>query len=428
MRGSLTSLLIASMFTASPAFADDPKTVGLAAGVGLAAASGKNSVSDNGGIAEAAVLNTEGVLVAGAEIRRLAMVVAPKSSFLVLGHGDAVDFAKARFVDWKLTNLEKYVGDTCPKTPPPPKSTKSPPPETSSGKLFDYSAPWLVLNTPQGRAALSPTDLTAAVMTDIDVKGLSLSTDDRMLVDAVLMGSPDGTGALVPSQWYLPGALTAPILETQGDAAVGSFRAPSDLVDLDVANATGMLARLDKVAAWARDNADCKPFKGKVAEVNAFVSTVTSADKDSTPPIIAAAQINTLTADKPLVLRVAVEQNSGTAVTRSNIWYSLGAPGAIQVSAGLIVSFRLTKPTTGQALLTGYVRCMIRPTSMRNVKKIVEGAYDPAEAKAQDDRARVQTPTDFTTPLPPAPLQTLTPEQRARQLVTCGVAAYTNPT
>ena len=85
----------------------------------------------------------------------------------------------------------------------------------------------------------------------------------------------------------------------------------------------------------------------------------------------AAAELLAMTENGALVLRVAVEQTGGTAITRSNIFYTLGWPGAATVSAGFLASFRLTDPVKGTALLAGFVRCAVTPTRFQDVRKIV---------------------------------------------------------
>ncbi|HEX4693561.1 hypothetical protein [Sphingomonas sp.] len=416
---------LALLSVPTPSLADDTKTVGIAAGIGVTAASGKNSVSDGGGAVEAGVLNVQGVLVAGAEIRRLALQLVGTRQVLVVGHSDTIDFAAARYFAWRLKALEAYTAEQCTDKPgkvaTKGKSTPAPSPDPGE-RTFS-----LILNTPEGRAVLSPSDAVAAIATDIDVKGIPLSVDDRMLVNSILMGT-----ASAP-RWYQPGELNMKEIERKADNASGGsdqFIAPGDLGDIatDGVLTNRFLARFDALSDWAGKNTECKSLKDKVAAIKAFVAAGLAADKGPAP-IMAAAELNTILTGNPDVLRVAIEQDGGLAVTRSNIWYSLGYPGAVKVSAGLIVSFRLTDPRLAAPILTGVIRCVVKSTSLRDVKHLIETTTPLPDQKveaAADTQALVGALAGKADT--PAPMSRLTKEQLARQLVSCSVAATSPPT
>ena len=74
----------------------------------------------------------------------------------------------------------------------------------------------------------------------------------------------------------------------------------------------------------------------------------------------------------PLILRTTIEQQGGTSITRSGILYTLGFPGAAQISAGLIASYRLVEPDTGQAKAAGFVLCVVKPVNIGRVARIVQ--------------------------------------------------------
>jgi hypothetical protein len=105
--------------------------------------------------------------------------------------------------------------------------------------------------------------------------------------------------------------------------------------------------------------------------IDKFVASISSAEKGP-PAIVAAAQF----ADKgfnqlPLIVRVAIDDRGGTAITRSNIWFTFGFPGAAVVTSGLKISFQISDPMLGTNLITGQIRCATRPTSYREVRRML---------------------------------------------------------
>ena len=132
------------------------------------------------------------------------------------------------------------------------------------------------------------------------------------------------------------------------------------------------------MAAELRLKCTTDEAKAAIALADAVSKDITTpAEKTGISPLGAAMQtsgaLRRRTSDDttPYVLRLAVEQTGGTAITRGNIWYTLGFPGAATVSSGLLTSYRLVDPGTGVTHSAGFVRCVIAPVSMGNVHLVV---------------------------------------------------------
>lgn len=372
LAGSAGALAIMVATTPARAAGDDT-TTGIVAGLGLSAASGKTSVAAGGGAIEATLLDSDAVVMAGSTIRKLATAASVswnaaqrdpdnrRPTFVVLGHSDAIDFTAARWLERRLDLIDGQY--------PTPADCKA----ATNADLPPNGDHSLV---GAGGKTITPsvTDIPALLATDTTIQGVTVATDDRLLVDAIAMGG-DG-----PMNRWMPvradGTIAAPTL------ASATFRTPGEVID---APPGGLITKFNGHLAKEKDAlTTCATPAGKawLTVAQAFDASATSTDKGNAP-IATAAELLTLADAKPLVLHVAVEQSGGTAITRANVFYTLGFPGAATVSAGLLVSFRLADPVSGTPIMTGLVRCAAAPTRFQDVARIVAAK---ASGKAIENR------------------------------------------
>lgn len=359
--------------------AQDATTTGIVAGLGLTAASGKTSVSSGGGAIEATLLDSDAVLQAGDTIRRLATAAgkawmtakssapSPAPTFLVLGHNDTVDFTAARWLQRRLALIDGGY--------PSPTDCKVKAATPSASALSNRFQERLRV---PGKGVVEPSiaDIPAALATDISIQGVTVSTDDRLLVEAITIG---GYG---PTRRWTPVGTDQQTPKLQKAAA--TFVTSGEVIDASTAD---LIENFNKhLALEDKARATCLSPAGKawLTVAQAFDTSATSTEKGNAP-IATAAELLTIAAKRPLILHVAVEQSGGTAITRSNIFYTLGFPGAATVSAGLLVSFRLNDPVSGDGILTGFVRCAVTPVRFQNVAKIVAATSEKPNAQ---DRVR----------------------------------------
>jgi hypothetical protein len=126
----------------------------------------------------------------------------------------------------------------------------------------------------------------------------------------------------------------------------------------------------------ARDDvAAKKPNPKKKAAVDAadaFFTALYTADKDGNIKlldVIKARQIAEAMQDRKL-LRVKIENSSGTLLKRKNLWVALGAP-AIAASGGLIATYALDEGN-GTSVTQGMVLCQAGVKNLRKIHKLDE--------------------------------------------------------
>jgi hypothetical protein len=339
MRSLLARLAIVSVLSTSlvpsPATAASSATTGVVAGLGITAASGKSTVSSGGAI-EASLLTSDAILKVGANI---ATLVAPRvghDPVILLGHSDTLDLNMARWLPMRLravqTQFDSMIAAAAGKCVASPLPAQNP---TVEGRLKSESVPV---------PAFAPTDITAAVMTDYSISGVTLTADDRMLVNAVEMSKNGDT------EWH--DADKAEVLPKPG--AGPHFVVIGERIEPDL-NAP-LLRDLAALQASADRQRHCTSaeYKAAVSVADAFISSVSASDK-GTPAILSAVALAPYVGPdtNTHVLRIAIKSIGGTAVARSNIWYALGFPGAVTIGSGLLVSFRLFNARSGKDELLG---------------------------------------------------------------------------
>lgn len=375
-----------------PAYADDAKT-GFFAGLGFSAADGKTSLGTGAGTIEAALLASDAFLETGGEIRALADQVAqtqtPKrSTVLLLGGSDTLDFSMARWVGERLSDLNTGLPTGECHSPKVRVDTKTV--VTAKGKLHFFSDGTVAggdqpatATTTSSKSVFDKSDLAPAVSTSINVSGITLTANDRLLVDAVQI-------APVTTAWRgfdksHPGDTLKAVARIP---TATIFKVPGETVDFEEADDAARTPKNEiirdyrQLKSWSDQHRDCDQpaYKAALDRIDTFDKSINASDKGP-PPLAVAAELAPLARDNPLVLRLAVEQVGGSAVSRSNIWYAAGFPGAATVSAGLLVSFRLSDPIHGTDLLAGFVRCAVRPTGLRDVRNVLKPDSDLDGAK-----------------------------------------------
>ncbi len=297
-------------------------------------------------------------------IAALATKKAEGRDVLVLSSAEQVNLMGARVVRGRI----QAIGNSLRAIPNP-----GPPDCMSTG--ISKSAP----GAPESRfrAELGAPDVGAFLATDTTYASVPLSLDDRMLIAAIGIsgGAMEMSGATKErngrADWQ-----TA----TEGTSAAkpATFLIPSEVVY--VPEKSVILREYLAMMALADTLRHCKTDQAKaaVALADAYSKELTTpGEKTGVSPLGSAVQASaalnrTTEADRvPYILRVTVEKAGGTAITRGNIWYTLGFPGAATVSSGLLTSYRLVDPSTGITHSAGFVRCVIPPVRMGNVHLVV---------------------------------------------------------
>lgn len=341
-------VLVALMATiATPASADDTAKIGLAAALGLEAADGKTSITGGAGSIEAGLLATEGFRQTGAMIASMVNRSAGGRTVLALARDQTVNLAMVQIVDDRISQVTRLLGRANPCVADKPAKALG----VTDGVVPPVTTPMV-------------SDIAGAIATSISIAPVVFSVDDRLLLNAIMIGRAN-TSYAPASEWTV----------SKDAATVGqaNFRLPGEVTDASY-RADGIRARYLTLLAVTDQYRQCSSdvAKAAVAAADALVTSLnTVSDKSPTSPLATAVSLDAFRspdpAKRPLVLRVAVEQTGGPSIARSGILYTLGLPGAATVTAGSIVSFRLVDPANGGTLLTGIVRCAVPPTRYQSV-------------------------------------------------------------
>lgn len=100
---------------------------------------------------------------------------------------------------------------------------------------------------------------------------------------------------------------------------------------------------------------------------NKLSSALTTAKSDGTIPLFIAARYSKLLDGGALIARVHSDLAQGSSVNTKNLWTFLGAD-PLRVSGGLIASYTLTDPTTGDIKSADIVPCRTTFTSLKKVQ------------------------------------------------------------
>ena len=145
----------------------------------------------------------------------------------------------------------------------------------------------------------------------------------------------------------------------------------------------------DRLAA-KKDPSGCETNKKDVltavlTDFDKFYPRVTTANKDGVVPLILAARLDQILDRDPVVLRVTKEKAGGTLLKRKNLLTAFGAETAF-ISGGLVTSYQLTRPRTGELLRSGVVTCR---TTLSSLKRVQEGSWSsPVRSDPNNPRSQ----------------------------------------
>lgn len=359
----MTALSAAAI--ATPAVADDTTDTGLLTALGITAATGKTSLGDDAGAIEAALYSGDAFQNAGAMIAQLVGARRSGRPVLILARGETVDLLTPKILSDEVGRLTALVEVVC----APPKPTGGKKGGGPKSLINPYSAD-LGETAPEAatEAAAGPhlriADLVGAASTDTAIGGLTLTVDDRALINAVLMNGPGLGGGW--TAWSPGQRLTAP---SARGAAQSAFFLPGEAAGMPIGS-DGLYKDYQKlVATMSAKRPVCAATdagKAAIGSADSFVTGLNSSDKGPAPLAVAIAA-DAFRALNPLILRLTVEQSGGTSMTRSGLLYTLGLPNAATVGAGLLASYRLLDPSFGTLISVGVVRCAVRQTNIKRV-------------------------------------------------------------
>jgi hypothetical protein len=124
-----------------------------------------------------------------------------------------------------------------------------------------------------------------------------------------------------------------------------------------------------RLAAVDPKSVEAVALTAAIKRFDDFNIKVTTPDDKGMVPIVRAAQLSTLfgkDADKIRVLRVFVDRAGGTFVSTKNLGTFFGAD-PLRVTGGLVASYALTNPGTGQVLTSNIFVCRTSLSRLRQI-------------------------------------------------------------
>lgn len=205
---------------------------------------------------------------------------------------------------------------------------------------------------------------------ETDLTAIELTVDAKLLAAAVA-GKLDHA--------FLPSAAVAPSAEGQLIKSFNLLVATAG----DAQKVHDELAKIEKPSEAQKER--LAKLKSILSRYDSFYAKATTANANGIVPLSAAARLDELLKDDPYVLRVNTEKGGGTLLKRTNLLTALGAESAF-ISGGLVSSYQLTEPTTGQLLVAGVITCRTTLTSLKRVQdaswKSVDNSGVRQKAKA----------------------------------------------
>lgn len=256
-----------------------------------------------------------------------------------------------------------------------------------STAVLDLAAPFVLRRELQAFIASTDTVLTPC---------RSVST--RMAASAL----PAIIGAVLPllrtdttiSGFTIDNAEGALINAIAGEGG-GRYVLPSELVLPDDKGETlvrfeALLANREAMrpcaAQLAPKSAELAVLEAVATRIDAYVDSLVQR-RDSKPGRLETAMLSdALSQGKWDVLRVRIEQAGGSIFKRSNLLTALGAP-AIGLTGGLVVSWRLTTPTTGGVAKGGLLVCR---TKLTNFNAIHRRAVSISDCDTNDTETKLE--------------------------------------
>ncbi len=308
-------------------------------------ADGKVTLGEGAGAMEVAMLTAIAIRAAAAQIKTAA---APPQGTLLIGGADTLDLSALLAFQAESVGVEAELRDALEVADLAPCTAAPPGPELVPG--------------------IGPviTAFAGMLRTDTESRGIKTEIDAQVLTRAVLKENP---GLIVPRYRVKPSAGPDNLVVctlTRFDAARGLVR-----------------ARL-KVKPAPSDDRKAK-LTAAATRSEEFYQSWTKPATDGTVRLASAIAQAELVPAGSKVLRVFLDKQGGSLLTRRNLWTALGAK-AIAVSGGAVVSFTLDDPFTGKVEKSGVFICGTTLTDYRKVHRLegLGGKCIPVEGGTVD--------------------------------------------
>lgn len=342
--------------------------------LGLPKFEGTTELKDNAGQMESWILSAETVDAAALNISAQVKDKAKGRFVLVVGKEETWNFSLPASLVAEMAALTRSldtvrVADGC-ERPKQKKETGTPRSRrgggrgarTSSSASGDKGATTAAAVPTIADSALP---LAGAVLSALKgnttISGISLSPGSQLLNDTV-------AGKLSAQAGYNIQAITPSELTDAGDVAKSAVGQAWDKLVLAREAALTCRAKISPFGDQDAVKGRIAVLDGAIASADAFAARAALSADDKPSLLVRAMLIDILAAKKPLVLRVNIEQAGGSLLKRDSLASALGFSG-VRLTGGLIVSYRLSDPTTGVVGAGGVMVCRTTYASMKDIQK-----------------------------------------------------------
>ncbi|MGI9376971.1 MAG: hypothetical protein ACR2PC_12890 [Tsuneonella suprasediminis] len=299
-------------------------------------AEGKTTLGEGAGQSEASMLTTIAIQAAALEIRKKAtgsQTAKIAANTLVIGGSDTLDISAYIAFRAEAIGVETQLKDALGVADLPACPTGTVGPE---------------LIGPGIGALVS--GLAGMLRTDTEIRGVKTDLNDDLLVRAVAAQNPN---------LVIPKYRVAPTVEADNPV----------VCTMEQFNAARRQAQARLAAKPAPAAAVKARLEAAVKRSEDFYQSWTKPAENGNVRLAAAIAQAELVAPGVQVLRVHLDSQGGSLLTRRNLWTALGAR-AVAVSGGVVASFTLDDPFTGKVTKSGVFVCGTTLVSFRRVQKL----------------------------------------------------------
>ncbi|RXD07466.1 hypothetical protein EQZ23_05405 [Sphingomonas sp. UV9] len=294
--------------------------------LGLPSFENKSTLGDGAGKAEALLLAVDTL---GGAASLIVDKVNSLGTFIVLSGDELFDFSRYESVIAEMTAVQSLIDEALGRKPP----------GTADLTVASMMAAGKIV--------------TGLLASETTITGFDLTNALSSRLLAVAVAGKLTTG-------YIPGA----VIKTPSVTATAT--AYSKLVT-DAQMARAARNRLPEKPTHETEKRSAVAIEYALTRFKAFSERATTPEGNNVAPIVAAGRMEALAKSANLVLRVRVEQASGSLINTKNIATTFGVD-PVKVSGASIVSYLVTDTETGSVKGAGVLACRSTLTALRHVQ------------------------------------------------------------
>lgn len=330
MRVIISCALAGVLATTQPAVAgEETEDVALLAYLGLDAASGKTTLAEGAGALEGFILTSRMLDQAGGEIsRQVARKLGSDVKRVVpLADDQKLSLSAYSYVLTRFASLDATLADV-----------------RRRNQCRGGTRPLAPRRDRSAKPDLTAADLIGALKTDTDIRPYTVAPSAQLVINAITAHRIDRVDWSVPDE-------------------IALISGPSTLLNT--------YSRILTEANALSDAACNEAIGGEADAIGAAARGLAAPGDGGKPSLLEQAMLSeglVESGGQTRVLRVNVAKAGGSLINRSNIWTTLGANG-VTMTGGMVITYRLVDPETGQLLLSEALVCSHPARSLGSIAR-----------------------------------------------------------